>query len=129
MNLKQLVMFTSQGGAGYYWAPVSQKLFNFAPECGKTEKLFNVDLPLSTETDPSLMNLPDMTMISRRGRDMTREAREDDLSSSSSLTAGTWLGSRMLFSQSTSRDVIAPRLRPGSRNVVFVLVLRCFVIL
>ena len=53
-------MFTSQGGAGYYWAPVSQKLFNFAPECGKTEKLFNVDLPLSTETDPSVMYLPDM---------------------------------------------------------------------
>ena len=53
-------MFTSQGGAGYYWASVSQKLFNFSPECGKTEKLFYVDLPLSTETDPSLMNLPDM---------------------------------------------------------------------
>ena len=60
MNLEQLIMFTSPGGTGNHRVFMSQKQFNFPPECGKTEKLFYVDLPLSTETDPSLVNLPDM---------------------------------------------------------------------
>ena len=57
MNLKQLIMFTSRGGTGYHWGFMSQKLFNFPPECGKTKELFYADFSLSTETDPSLLYL------------------------------------------------------------------------
>ena len=39
---------------------MSQKLFNFPPECGETEKLFDADFSFRTQTDPSLMDLPDV---------------------------------------------------------------------
>ena len=53
-------MFATRGGTGYRWVFMSQKLFNFPPECGKTKELFYADFPLRTQTDPSLMNVPDI---------------------------------------------------------------------
>ena len=74
-------MFTSRGGTGYHWGFMSQKLFNFPPECGETKELFDADFSLSTETDPSLVDVlhipPDITVPAQLLDDIQERARHD----------------------------------------------------